>query len=241
MHKPKLTLRTNQVAVYDDFLPKDFYREVFNYINLDEYRIVHANSWKKVWRIQDGFPLRGRTITYQAREDVWPSEDVYPSGKNIDLFIEQLVSLLPEVADLVGNSKNDWNSFSVIPWVYPSGTGLSLHCDAGGYSGAYTYFAHPSWNIHWGGHLLILDPETDVPKTFVNVHDVMEYSHSWLSDELENEKIWEPGFALCILPKPNRITFISSNTYHLISRVDSNAGSNARISIAGFFNEPKST
>jgi hypothetical protein len=39
-------------------------------------------------------------------------------------------------------------------------TGLSLHNDDTRYTGSFTYFAHPTWRLHWGGHLLILDPKT---------------------------------------------------------------------------------
>jgi Rps23 Pro-64 3,4-dihydroxylase Tpa1-like proline 4-hydroxylase len=41
--------------------------------------------------------------------------------------------------------------------------------------------------------------------------------------------------ARTIFPKPNRIAFLSPRAMHLLTRIDTNAGQQARISVAGFF------
>jgi Rps23 Pro-64 3,4-dihydroxylase Tpa1-like proline 4-hydroxylase len=117
--------------------------------------------------------------------------------------------------------------------VYPAGSGLSLHADSNRYSGSYTYFLHPRWGLHWGGYLMIFNPER------YGVNGTAPYSEGfvlpWLSDDLENRAFEVPGLAISIFPKPNRLALISRNAYHMVSRVDANAGQNARISVAGFF------
>jgi len=116
---------------------------------------------------------------------------------------------------------------TLAPWVYPVGSGLSLHQDGGRYSGAYTFFVHPDWKLQWGGGLIVLDPATDLRK--------QNDESSWLDDSEENSGIWEPGLGTVILPKPNRLVFLSPLAHHLMSRVDAAAGMRARVSIAGFF------
>jgi hypothetical protein len=55
------------------------------------------------------------------------------------------------VEHLIGRGGADWRRLSAAPWVYPPGSGLSLHQDGVLYTGAFTFFAHREWRIHWGG------------------------------------------------------------------------------------------
>ncbi|HEV2718640.1 MAG TPA: hypothetical protein VG323_01375, partial [Thermoanaerobaculia bacterium] len=98
-----------------------------------------------------------------------------------------------------------------------------------------TYFIHRQWNFHWGGHLLVLDPRTgnDGPDP-----DDSSFFPPFLSDADEHAVISEPGLATCVLPKPNRLVFIGRSVYHLVTRVDANAGDRARVALAGFFMLP---
>jgi hypothetical protein len=57
----------------------------------------------------------------------------------------------------------------------------------------------------------------------------------WLSDEVETAQFADPGLALAVFAKPNRLVMISPRAWHMITRVDANAGQNPRVSIAGFF------
>jgi hypothetical protein len=66
----------------------------------------------------------------------------------------------------------------------------------------------------------------------------------FLDDRQESLRVFDPGFALTIFPKPNRIAFLSPTALHLLTRVDTNAGQVARLSVAGFFHralEPETT
>jgi hypothetical protein len=110
---------------------------------------------------------------------------------------------------------------------------LTISQDGVLYSGAFTFFAHPEWRLHWGGYLVLLDPRT----RSVDIANG-ELSPPFLGDSEESLRAFDPGFALAVLPKPNRIVFLSSTALHLMTRVDANAGQAARISVAGFFHKP---
>lgn len=238
---PTLTLRTDQVVVFDNFLPNASFKDIFNYVSLDDYNLVHTHGqFKKVWRLNDGFPLRGGTIFYKANtsKEAEKQKYNYPTGTIVDLLLEQMLAVLPEVDTIVGKEAEAWQSFSLTPWIYQMGTALSLHQDAAGiYSGSYTYYLHPEWNIHWGGHLLVVDPKTEISRQFVKLpgDNKSRYQDPWLNDQTENSQVQDPGFALTIFPKPNRMVFIAPQAFHMISRVDQNAGQNPRISLGGFF------
>lgn len=222
--------RSSQVIIYDDFLSRSERNAVLAHFNNDDYRIVHAQKWQKVWRLADGFPMHGTTSIYRPQAIATPKTPNVDASA-LDKFAARVIEVLQEVESVVG-SQSDWIDFTVAPWIYPVGSGLSLHKDgAPNLTGSYTYFLHDKWNLHWGGQLLILRRSRsgeDEPLT-------QQHDNAWISDESENERVWDPALALCVFPKPNRMVFISANAHHLVTRVDKAAGQNARLSIAGFF------
>ncbi len=237
MKSRRVVFTSSQAVVIDDFLDSTTFQRVLHYCGNAHFQTVHANQWRKVWRITDGQPLQGGTVYWAPPEVELPdvaSKARHPIGADIDLFVEQMLPVLPDVQDIIGAAGRDWSDFTVAPWIYPPGSALSLHQDGFRYSGAFTFFAHRRWNIHWGGYLLVLDPATptarDWPGAQANAAGI-----SWIDDTDENSRLWEPGFAHCIFPKPNRLVFLSPEAQHLLSRVDPNAGQHPRISVAGFF------
>jgi 2OG-Fe(II) oxygenase superfamily len=227
---------SDQVVILDDFLEPSAFQRVLEYCGRDDYRAVHVNGWRKAWRPSDGFPLQGTAVcagSVDAIKDV-PQRSRFPIGADLDLLIEQLLSVRNEVEPIIGTQGKDWSILTASPWIYPAGTGLSLHEDGHRYSGAFTYFAHREWNVHWGGYLLVLDPNTAKPDPSTDAAAARRHL-AWLDDSGENHRVWDPGLARCIFPKPNRLVFISPTAEHLVSRVDPNAGNRTRISIAGFF------
>lgn len=231
---PHISYESNQVIVIDDFLDNESFHRVLDFCGRAEYRGVHAQNWHKVWRINDGHPLQSTTVFCQP-DPVNRAEDdkqiLFPTGSELDLFLERMLAVLPVGERLVGKAGDDWIDFTAAPWVYPRGSALSLHQDGFDYTGAYTFFAHREWNIHWGGYLLVLDPAT---KPF-DYYGVLGAHAAWIEDGTETQRTLTPGFAQCIFPKPNRLVFIAPEAQHLLSRVDDNAGLHPRISIAGFF------
>jgi len=198
-----------------------------------------------VWRIRDGFPLRSLlNLHYYSDRAKCPKPKpdwAYPTQTPVDIFTDHLNRLSPQLTACVGRKNRDWDRYSVTSWIYPRDTALSLHDDGSGiYSGAFTYFLSPQWDIHWGGLLMLLDPQASKSlqtlKQQNNVHDY--YKRKWMGAEEENISVWEPGLAQCIFPKRNRIAFIHPECYHFVTKVSADAGDNVRMSLAGFFMRP---
>lgn len=229
--KCREVVRTTDIAVYDDVLSPTDFRQLLRHLGGLNYNSVHAHGWRKVWRLHDGDPLTSSTSWYYPdHEGGNPDEVRYPTNTPFDPLIAWIVDRLSEVGSIVGSPGSTWKRLSFAPWIYPSGSGLSLHQDGRHYSGAFTFFAHPAWRLHWGGHLLVLDPATSSPPAHPE-----EPGSPFLDDRDETAHVFEPGLASAIFPKPNRIVFISPTARHLMTRVDENAGQNPRISVAGFF------
>jgi hypothetical protein len=245
-HKPRKVFESPSGVVFDDFLPENLYQKVYHYACVSDYeRINTRGRVKKVWRIRDGFPLRSLlNLFYFADETKRPEPKpdwAYPTDTALDIFAEHLIRLAPKAAQYIGHPVQDWDRFSATAWIYPRDTALSMHDDGSGvYSGAFTYFLNPHWDIHWGGLLLFIDPRASQAlqdyKTPDNVADY--YQGKWL-EPLENSFVWEPGLAQCIFPKRNRLVFIHPDAYHLVTKVYNDAGDNSRMSLAGFFQKPK--
>lgn len=230
--EPRLVLETEQVAVFDDFLDGPALRAVRKYANEAGYALAHVRRWRKIFRLHDGMPLQGPVSFFDpAAANRIPEFDYYPTGTAVDGFLEALLRIAPRVSRLVGEQGRAWRAVNAAPWVYPPGCGLGLHIDAGPYTGAYTYFLHPSWHLHWGGLLVVLDDRTRLKPG----PDEEPYEVPFLDDERENRRVMEPGLGLCIIPKPNRIVFINRESAHLVTKVDVAAGDRPRTSLVGSF------
>jgi hypothetical protein len=230
---PRLVLATEQIRIYDDLLPQDAFEALLEYATLDDYTSVHRNTWRKVWRLGDGLPLQGTTTYFRPDPALYEEveQSRYPTETPLDAFIDGINGVAAEASGLIGA----WNGMTISPWIYPAGAGLSLHRDHYHYVGSYTYFIHREWNFHWGGQLLVLDPRTGTSDD----PDDSPLAPHWLSDRDEIRTAMEPGLATCVLPKPNRLVFIAPDVYHLVTRVDANAGNRPRLTLAGFFLGPE--
>ncbi|GAA2043922.1 2OG-Fe(II) oxygenase [Catenulispora yoronensis] len=226
------SFRNEDVAVYDDVLPADRFQALLRHLNAMSYTSVHASEWRKVWRLHDGNPLTSRAFWYHAPDVAASEAPAYPTGTPIDDLTDWITGHAGEVEDIIGTPPG-WDRLSLAPWIYPPGSGLSLHQDGNLYTGAFTYFAHPDWRLHWGGQLMVLDRRTQA-------RGVDELWPPFLDDAAESVRAFDPGFALTIFPKPNRLVFISPTALHLLTRVDVNAGQSSRLSVAGFFHKPAS-
>ena len=230
----RLVLATDQAMVYDDFLPAEDFEPLFGYAESVPYVFTHDEMWHKAWSLTDGLPLFGKG-TFFRDDGAYTSDELqhYPTRTALDPLLAAIRGAANDAEAIIGKSGVHWSSFVVNPFLHPRGTGLSLHRDGIIYTGAVVFYVHREWNVHWGGHLLILDSRTGAG---VDVDDPQLYS--FLSDENENRVVTEPGIALCILPKPNRLVILNGNAYHMITRVDDNAGDRPRITLSGFFIKP---
>lgn len=238
-HQPTKVLETEQVIVFDNFLPTNEAEALHTSFIGSDFEYINTGKVSRAWRIRDGFPLRGRSLFYHANkpEDLKASW-IYPSNTPLDVFIDGINNINHKVSHIVGEPEKDWKRFSVTEWIYQSGTGLSLHDDGSNtYSGAYTYFLNKEWNLHWGGILLVVDKSTDsLIEQFKNqIGEYKYWKEKWLADDAEAILTSELGLGQFIFPKFNRIVFIKNNANHMVTNVLPSAGDRTRKSLAGFF------
>jgi hypothetical protein len=214
-------------VVIDDVLEPRLFAALGRELALGRYESVHTRGWDKAWRLGDGAPLRGGAVYYDPTASLDRPGVRYPTSSVVDDFIDALRGLAADHAGAVGREGMDWKAIFLSPWLYPVGSALSLHRDGGPYSGAFTYFAHPAWGVHWGGDLVVLgDDESLAPPAVLGMT-------GWIQED-------EVGTALgtCVFPRPNRLALLGASRPHLITRVDPNAGAHVRTSLAGFFLRP---
>lgn len=219
----RVVLAEPDAVVVDDLLGPTAFSRIQQELARGHFISVHAKGWDKAWRLGDGTPMRGDPVYFDPTGSVDRPGVRYPTFSVVDEFIQALRDLARQHPHVVGREGKDWLALFLAPWLYPVGSSLSLHRDGGGYSGAFTYFAHRQWGVHWGGELLLLpdDPGVDWP---------MPGSTGWMVPD-------EAGLdvATCIFPRPNRLVLVGPTRPHLITRVDINAGDRVRTSLAGFF------
>jgi len=242
-HRPKKVFESKQAIIFDDFLPEEIYQRVSRFaLGMDYEHINTKGKIRRASHIHDGFPLRSLLdLIYFADDDHKPAQGyVYPTNDALDQFTEHVLAIQPAVEPIVGRKgTGGWELFSVTGWIYPPGTGLTMHTDGHGYSGAFVYFLSPTWRTHWGGLLLLGDDEMNrAVHAYRDQQDEDDfYARKWLNRNHTDELMMEHGFARCVFPKRNRIVFIHNEAYHMVTRVNEAAGDNPRMSLAGFFLE----
>jgi Rps23 Pro-64 3,4-dihydroxylase Tpa1-like proline 4-hydroxylase len=186
--------------------------------------ITHSN---KVWRLGDGAPLKGPRLVQRMAGSAENGDRHILSG-----VLEIIAGIAAAHPECVGRSEEDWNCLNGQVVLYPSGSGLSWHSDGRRRSGAFIYFAHPYWNIQWGGELLIADLDRFA------VSDAYRESGQpfpWIQNDLENTVVMEAGTGRYVMPKPNRLILIGTGVHHAVTPVKASAGDHVRATISGFF------
>jgi hypothetical protein len=247
-----LVAETKQFHVYDDVLVEKDFRAVWNYVQLESYLPVHHDGWVKVWRLSDGLPLgAATTVLYESPRQRSGSDDakgtrIYPTHTGLDRVLEVLRSHADQLADLVGKWGVDFENVSARSFLYPQGTGLSWHEDAVNYTGGYAFYAHPEWNVQWGGELLVADEATLAEPVEDGRLPVLTRTEGglklskirippFLDNARQNAVLGRRGMGCYITPKPNRLVVIAAGNAHAINRVHPAAGDHVRCTIAGFF------
>jgi hypothetical protein len=219
------TIEHPHFRVVDDFLPEDEWTQVWTHFQFVE--LLPVTRSLGAWKLDDGVPLAGHEIVTNGRNA--PERGARPDDEGaIHLVVEALLRRPELYAGLV---RDGWANVSARPYVYPRDTGLSWHVDDHElYAGAFIYYAHPIWNAHWGGELLIaeLDPEGDELPIMAYRFETEDYSAQLLA----------MGCGSFIMPKPNRLVILAGAP-HMIARVSPAAGHNVRASVAGFFLVPQ--
>lgn len=214
------TIANDAFAVFDDVLDEDTWSQVWTYFQFED--LSPTTRTAGAWKLEDGEVWAGPDFRASApgMDDV---ETDYPTSTPVDHVVDLLLGAAPDLVPWIGT---DWRYLAGRAYVYPAGSGLSWHRDDHEYySGAFVYYAHPDWNVGWGGELLIADVEnpTDLPVMPFRF-DNREYSDLLMAD----------GHGHFLQPRPNRLVILG-NRPHRITPVSPAAGRAVRASLAGFF------
>ena len=117
------------------------------------YRSVHAHKSDKAWETWDGQPMRGESVSLDPHGMFGWKGPTYPTSTSVDLLIDAVRRISADCPDVAGAEGADWVALYLSPWLYPVGSALSLHQDGERVSGAFTFFTHTRWSVHWGGEL----------------------------------------------------------------------------------------
>jgi hypothetical protein len=233
-----VTARTDCFTVIDELLSPAKFDRLWNFLQVQPMRRVEALGWRGHWLIEDEEALRGPTVGWGHK---WDAQ--YPTGSPIDDVMEAVVASAELVAPSVGRIDVDWAVFSAMLSVYQAGQGLVWHRDSEDNTGSYIYYAHPEWNVEWGGELF-LSHTRDVPREYGVYFHRLESSaelpapppwYSHLDNRDANELLMRDGLGSYVTPKPNRLVAIKGGTPHAIAKVRASAGDHIRASVGGFF------
>jgi hypothetical protein len=238
---------SSQLAVFDDVLPTAEFAKLWRYLQFARFRPINPGVEHSPWHVSDGQPLQGETalvpappaaITDQGRA----TGPTHPTEGALECVAEAMLRMVPRVQAWVGTPEGDWAAFSVTPWIYPSGTGLSWHSDGARYSGAYVFYAHPEWDAQWGGELLVADESCRL--TYSSHVDLPPWSReerlAYRFDKREmSSHLSRCGMGRMVMAKPNRLVVLAGGNPHKIAKVDPAAGDRVRASISGFFLRPE--
>jgi hypothetical protein len=238
MSTAKVTAQTDYFTVVDDLLPPATCDKLWNFIQVQPFRRVESMGKLGHWLIEDADTLRGPTVGWGHK---WDAQ--FPSGSPMDDVMKAIVAHGDLIAGSVGKRDVDWQVFSALLTLYRVDQGLVWHRDSEDNTGSYIYYAHPEWDIEWGGELFLAH-DLDIPRDRgVYFHRLLTTSQlpappPWLphlDNDDANELLMAKGFGSFVAPKPNRLVAIRGGTPHTIAKVRAAAGNAVRASIGGFF------
>jgi hypothetical protein len=215
--------QTSQYCVIDDVLDAGALTAIRLMMSVEKLTPVNEHEWENVWRLSDGHPLLGRGFASQSAA----------AGTAMEEVIGRVVGIASGLEGMLGKAGQAWTNATGKLMIYPAGTGLSWHNDAGGRAGAYTLYIHREWNVQWGGELVIADPSCKA-----RLRNYIIGAH--LENPAENKAISEVGICTSIIPKPNRLVILAAGHMHKIATVANAAGDRMRCAVSGFFTRPLS-
>jgi hypothetical protein len=217
----KLTHKAHNFIILDEVFEQESFDKIVKYFCGLDY--AKNNKLEKVWRICDGEHYSSST-SYASK---------FPFGSPLD-NIHHVIKYLTEnhASEIVGKQNEDWSEITYRPYIYPSGSRISWHNDFG-YTAACIFYCHKEWNPSWGGELMVANTiqHGDMPKVISPDNDLSRNSIKPTLDYY--------GYGNYISCLPNRMVFTRGKTWHMINRVDKDAGENLRCSFVAFFHEKK--
>lgn len=219
----KTTFANTNVLVIDDFLAPQAFQAVSEYVSSRRYPgRIGLIGHKVAYGLQSHIHLtrQGRNRFPQFAEELERDTLIQgmPSGAPIDLVTDQLAALGEPLHTRVGRPDGDWLAFTRDVYRSGVGAGFAWHRDAKTYTGAYVFYASPTWDVDWGGELC------------VHARHVSED----LRDISRKDKLVRFEEGQYFFPRPNRIVVIRGGTPHCVRPVTDKA-SIKRHTVAGFF------
>jgi hypothetical protein len=222
-------MKTPEVLVVDDFLPTDVWDKIFNQVQVDRWRQSEIDD--KFWHMTDGANYKGVKR--------WHSERPYKD--NGELWFEHFTAFLKNCSDTKDFANKKYDNIAMQCHGYPVGSKNPWHTDLG-YT-TYTYYLHKKWQINWDSTLLIIPMEAKLEyEQLLKLDKNSVHTDSYAKDNMPMEmfeqskkfsSIIEYGRGIFVSPKPNRLVLINKNVIHGVTRVDSDAGENVRVSLTG--------
>ena len=200
---------TDDFAIYDEVMEAEQFFTVWQQVQQEEYSFPHMGGWLKVWRVTDGSPIGTRNYDVSDK----------PFGNYMDVmnfYITNAAKSHPKIIP-------QWDELTLRVYIYPRGTKLNWHNDAG-YKGAAIFYIHPEWASTWGGELML-----------AKTPEKMDFPPSHLDHRAEDRFMERFGFGSYITCKPNRLVLTRAGVWHSINRVDDDAGDHCRVAVVGFF------
>lgn len=219
-------MASESFVVIDDALDTERWTEVWSLFQFAELSPVSRTAG--AWKLDDGVPLGGDEIVTPGRDEplgeAGSDPARYPSGTALDHVMEAVLGAAGEARHVIGDA---FERVTARAYVYPAGTALSWHSDDSSlFDGAFIYYAHPHWNAHWGGELMIAEgAETD---------GIMGHR---FDDHAFSEALMERGVGRYIAPRPNRLVLLGGAP-HAVAPVRAAAGAAVRATVSGFFLSP---
>ncbi len=213
------TLDHPNFSIIDDFLDEPEWTRLWSsYQFMDLLPVTRTSG---AWKLDDGVPLAGKECSLAREVGV-----AMPTEEQADSPLLPLLRAVQKLTDVQDRLlQGPWSQLVARPYVYPRGTGLSWHVDDHDlFAGAFVYYAHPVWNAHYGGELLVAETDGEALPIMAYRFETEEYS----------ERLLEVGCGNFIAPKPNRLVVLAGAP-HQIAPVSPAAGHHVRASVAGFF------
>ncbi len=237
VHEPTVVESDERCTIIDDLLSPTELALVWNYFQVQAFRRIDQMGLQGHWLLEDAEALRGPTVGYNH---AWDAQ--FPTKSPIDYVIQGVIDAAEVIAPTVGAMGEAWEAFSAAASIYMRGTGLLWHRDRSARTGSFSFYAHPRWNVEWGGELLLGD-RMDIPEELgVYFHKLRDTEvgageawQSHLDNDDASELLMDPGLGRFVMPRPNRLVVIRAGTPHSVAKVRDAAGRNVRASVSGFF------
>jgi hypothetical protein len=234
----RVTVQNESFTVLDDVLGPEERDALWNYFQLQPFQRIDALGMQGQWPLEDSGVLRGPTIGWDR---LWDAQ--YPTKTPIDPLMKAVFDCVAQFAGAVGNPGEHWKAFSAFAMICVAGQGRMWHRDGDDDTGSWVYYAHPEWNVEWGGELF-LAPDAKVPAEFgVYLHRLLPMADhpspppwkSHLDNEDANRWLMERAMGAFVAPKPNRMVILKGDTPRSMAKIRASAGRHVHASVGGLF------